>query len=429
MKQLALNRSAAVCAGILAFGAVLSLAAGGSGAERLSLRAQAVLHNAGRRIDQQQYEAAVSILQPFIDRHEKVPAAAYVLLGNALYLQGSPARAREAFCTGLQAYRGSYSLCHNCAVTSYEAGAYDEAAQLFEEACRIVRASSGTPPENSTAGKGDCGRMLYQAAASWYQAGRFRETRRVLEGLVEDKKQPEPDWLTLLVHTYIELKRSDRAQETLARLLRIMPDMPQYWKLLAQLRCEKSQYREAAAALAVAVSLDPQPDRGDLQALADLYLSLGAPLQAAHVLNRIDNCSAAGSLYGLISRSYERAHRYEEALSFLEKARSRMPPGQYCLTQAQILYRRGSHEDALHVLSGCEADNATGQVGILTGRIAWDLSRWGTARSALEKAAAIPAARDQVLAGLEVLDSLDAARTDPPSGISAAARRQGTTDQ
>ncbi len=397
----------------------LILAAAGAQADVDSPRTRAVLLKAHTHIRQKQYAAAEKILKSHIEHQpDAVSATVCLLLGNVLYQQEKTSEALQIYRKGLIIEPDNYSLCLNCAVASYETEAYGGAGDFFEKACSIKQSASGRNRQSQPSQADECRKLLHQAAISYYQAEDFRTARRVLQELLERYTETDPEWLKLLVHTCIALNDIVLAQQTLERYLNTTPGNPEYWKLLAHLRFEREQYPQAAAALAVAVALSPKTNPRDAKNLAEIYLYLGAPLQAARVLEASCDNATTADVYRRISDAYTRAHRYDRAIAFLDKADEISATENACLPRARLLHSSGRSDDALAALNpGRCGTGKNGRLHLLRGSIAWDLARWETARTELTLAAREPKVRDQALPYLSILKSLDAARNEPPPGF------------
>ncbi len=166
---------------------------------------------------------------------------------------------------------------------------------------------------NSTEASGLC----YRGALLWLNLDQPRKALPVLEFLCQ-KPGPDYAWLSSLVRLNMELERPQKADGVLSRLLEAFPLEKKAWTLAVWVAREQADYTRAAAAMAVAVRLDPD-DNAALKALAQYYQMAGVPDKAAGIFQTLAGPSPKPEDWDQIKDVYLSGRLYEKAL---EAARS-----------------------------------------------------------------------------------------------------------
>jgi len=360
-------------------------------AEELSRPARQALFEAQKAMKAGNYDGAVRVLGAYLKTDPKnSPALVYLLLGNAHYQAGDKHEARAAFQQGHRLAPGDASLCLNYAIAAYETGHYKEAGLMFEKTYALQKR-----PE-----------LLYQSGAAYVQAKQYARAKKVLGLLLRSAGKIQTAWLELSIHAFTEARDWTGAERILRRLLGQKPDAKDYWRLLAQVRLKKKDYRGAAAALEIACRVEtPRPD--ELHELANLYFYLNAPLLGAGVLERAYGRKPPSGVCDTLFTAYAQAHRYDRAVAYLDLALNQAPTAGRWLKKGRLLYEAGRYPEAIQALQNClRLDAGQGEAHLLAALAAWETRDWSGARQAFAAAVRFPAYRAQAQAGLKAMEEL-----------------------
>lgn len=348
--------------------------------QQLSREAQKAVYNAQQALEKEAHQKARDILLAHLQRHpeEKSPLV-YATLGRAWYAGGNAARAFETYQEGVNRSPGSFLLCANVANLAWGLERYKEAGQYFEKAV-------------SLADKAERDGLRYQAGAAYYKANVLKDAYRVLEPLVRKRKNPHGDWIRLLVHVALDMDRQREAERLLSRFLRDdqADDAAAYWRLLAQIRLQREDYRGAVKALEVLHGMI-SPVQAEWETMADLYHYLKLPLRALRTFERACGEIPTRAQCVKLSRLAGDAGLPDTAIAYLDRAIEDRPgdAAELYLEKGKIEYRRGRFEDAIPALqSAVGADPALETAWFLLGCCALETGNVDLAGLALQKAAA-----------------------------------------
>ena len=179
--------------------------------------------------------------------------------------------------------------------------------------------------------------IRYQGALLWLLLGRPEKALPVLESLCA-LHHPSLDWLVTLVKTHMDLKQVKPAEKNLNRLLGFYPENPDAWRLAVWVALQKSDYGEAAAAMAVAIRLVP-PDSEQMKKMVDLYQLAGVPVKAAEVFQKTWPTPPQPHDWDRLANLYLGAHRYEMALAAAKSAVKAQESGDRWKTVGEIAFR------------------------------------------------------------------------------------------
>lgn len=364
-----------------------------SGVKHLPERARQVVYEAQKALDKKQYEKARKLLQEYLEKKpDQIHASFYTLLGNAWYLDGHSQKAYEAYQKGYDMDSRSLSLCMNLAKTSYELKKYHEAGTLFEQAYTLAEKPDGE--------------LLYQAGAAYFQAKDYAGAKRVLERLFDSRVKMQKAWLELLIHTAVELKEWEEAEQPLLAFLEQNPLEADYWELLAQIRLKQEKYESAASALEIAYRIAP-PEKSQWKELAHIYLHLNVPLQAIRCLEQAYGPNPSATECDELAGIYAKAQRMDQAVHYLDMALRQEPSASRYLEKAKLYYRHGLCREAMEALKMClTLEPSNGQAHLLAGFCTWELGDIPAAKQALSLAAKDQPYRNEALTALEALEKL-----------------------
>jgi tetratricopeptide (TPR) repeat protein len=214
------------------------------------------------------------------------------------------------------------------------------------------------------AGSGEPLALCYRGALLWLALQQPRKALPVLEFICK-KPGPEYAWLASLVRLNMELARPEQAGTVLSRLLEAFPGETRAWKLAVWTAREQADYARAAAAMAVAVHLDPG-DTDSLNALGRYYQMAGVPARAAAAFRKAAGPAPGPEDWDRIRDVYVSGKLYEEAL---EAARSAVAaaetPGRWEAV-GDIAFLMHRYEDSAHAYARAADLSDTASVRLKT---------------------------------------------------------------
>ena len=263
----------------------------------------------------------------------------------------------------------------NLAVVRFELKRPLEAAALM---LRAFKAGEGQQPD-----------LLYQAAVMFLQGGKPGQALPHLLALAQ-RPAPKPDWLRALVQVHRDLGQLKKAALVLERLLLMQPGEASLWRLSASLLVGEKKYDRAAAALEVALRLEPPAQPSGWRQLAELLRASGVPQRAALYYRRSFGDQPTAKQWELLAKVYWEGNRFESALEATGRALKQEPNQARHLLAGRILLATGQYQAALDHLE--KAGRAPGKAKVtsllLAGYCAWQLDSLGRAEQAYGQALA-----------------------------------------
>lgn len=332
---------------------------------------------------------------------EVTPIVLYHMLGYSYSAEGNMEEARKVFKQGHEADPEDESLLLNYAIATWEVEDFVGAAPLFEKIYDT--------------GKKKDSKFLQQAAAAWYQGEKFLEAKRVLKRLLSLPEKPNPDWFQMIINICMELEQNDEAEDYVRKFLVFDPLKAEYWRLLAQFRLDKDDYRSAAGALEIGYSVQSPKKKKSWEDLADLYAYLNAPLKVAGSLeNALEGAKPNDDRFLQLVEFYARAQRFDRAIAFIDQMIAENRTAKLFLEKGKILYDSGRAKDAIGAWEECvEIDSQIGACHIMKGFAQWDLKDWEGARDTFVGTLRIKEYRLQAEDAIAVLDDLESVKYDP----------------
>ena len=358
--------------------------------QNLPLALRLVLVKAQKAIDKKYYRNAEKIITDYLSgRSDKPHYLAYYILGNAYYLDKKIKQAYHAYSQAYKLNPSYWPACVNLAKVSYDLKKYRETGDLFIRAYEISKKPN---PD-----------FLYEAGVAYYQGKHYRQAKAVLQRLMKETKPIKVSWLKLFVFTCLKLKDWNSAERCLLSLLSRTSTDDTYWKLLAQVRLQKGDYRGAASALEIAYRLKPPPARR-WKELADIYLYIGIPLKAVRCLERAYGVNPSPKQLDEIAKAYAMAHRVKDAVTYYLKAIKKEPSGSGYLEIAKLYYRNGMWKKAVAALErSIKLNPRNGLAHLLLGYCAWQLDNKKLAVRELNAASKHKRYRQQAQMALNII--------------------------
>ena len=325
------------------------------------------LHRAQKHLSENDTQECLSVLHKYREKHgEPESALFYLVLGNAHYRAKELEKAQGAYSRGVEKAPERPTLLRNLASICLRTGQPHRGGRLYRRAHK-----ASEEPDH---------KLLYQAGAAFYRAKAHDRALQVLDQLFARAEKIEPHWAELLVYTSMKAERWSRAEEALDHLLDQHTQQRRSWKLLAQVRLKRGEYREAACALEIAYTLEA-PDPSGWKDLANIYASIDAPLQAAEALERSCGGSCSIEENKRLARLYSRACRYERAIASLDRALKHSASADLYLEKGRLCYRAGRFEAALSALrESLELAPDRHEARLWLGYTAWQLRDWDLAK-------------------------------------------------
>ena len=268
--------------------------------------AQATLASAQQALDQKQYDAAIGLLENFLQGHPG-HAEALFNLAYAYTMAGRTADALQTYRQALEADPKLFPARFNLGVLLLKE---DKPAEAADE---LVRAAA-LEPENYRA-------QLYAAIALERSGRKDEALAQYRRAAALDPKQAEPRRAALA----LLLDKNDlaAAEPALEELLTLEPQAPDLLRLRADLRLRQKRNDEALAAYEDFLKVKPDDAAAHL-AVGRLYRSQGKSEDALRHFEAAERSSGSPeeSKAGLHERAATLAelNRWPEALPLYEKA-------------------------------------------------------------------------------------------------------------
>lgn len=208
-----------------------------SEAPKLTLEVQKVVYEAQQLMEKKDYLKAEGCLRKFIEKNRKRPH--YLVeftLANCLTMSGRDKDAVLHYRAAANLYPGFVAAWQNMGKIYFDLKQYDEAGDCLLNAYELSEKNDFS--------------LLYYAAVSYIMAEKGEKALPHLELLASGEVgHPKTEWLEALLKVYMDLKFKEKAFAVVRRLIDENGDDPRWWKILAQLHLQQSDYKPAVAAL------------------------------------------------------------------------------------------------------------------------------------------------------------------------------------
>ncbi len=367
--------------------------------EDLPKEAIKAMYLAQQALQGKKYDEAVTALTEYMKMaKEAIPLSAYQMLGYAWYEKGKPEKTRQVYEKAHQSFPDNPEMLQNYTILTYETGRLNEAAKLFEKLYVLK-------------GKVDK-KLLYQASGIYYQAENFKEAKRILTQLLTFKGEPDPRWYEDMIAICLELKEWNQGEKWVRIYLEKRPGQAKYWRLLAQMRLDREEYKSAVSALEITYRLEGGKQT-EWAELGDLYMYLNAPLMAIRCMETAYGNNIPHKQKIKIAQIYARTQRFDKGIEYLDAAYKAKPSAQLLFEKGRMLYDAMEYKKAIAVLEACsKMDPKFGQAYILAGFSAWNINDFAKARSSFAGASTLPKFREQANDAVLVLDDLMTAMSE-----------------
>jgi tetratricopeptide (TPR) repeat protein len=186
-----------------------------------------------------------------------------------------------------------------------------------------------------------------------------------------------------------------------------------YWNLMANIYLDQAKYNAAASAFEIGTWVKPPDKENEWKNLIDLYNYLNLPLRSAKSIQKgLVQGGDQSEAHIMVADAFARGMRVDEAIAYIDAVLSNKPNHQLLLEKGRILFGARRNQAAIAVFDECLSMNPNAwEAYVLKGWAAWDQKDWKTARRAFTTALSSKKHKVQAKYALEMLDSLDEART------------------
>ena len=160
-------------------------------------------------------------------------------------------------------------------------------------------------------------------ANAYAQLKRYRPALAQINQALRLSPKPVIAWYQLQLALNDELKDYPAARRSLKTLLRLQPDHKRYWLQLASLYQYTRDYRQAATVQQLAYRKGLLTTEQELLDLGQLLRYIGAPYQAAELLQRelrARRIAANAKHWELVANAWTEAHELKRAVAALTRA-------------------------------------------------------------------------------------------------------------
>jgi len=207
-----------------------------------------------------------------------------------------------------------------------------------------------------------------------------------------------------------ELKDYKRASKTLIKLTQHDADTKRWWMQLASTYRLLKQDKRALATYEQAYQLGFMDSATEIKQLAHFRASLGAPYQAATLLEFAINeqqVPASAKNYQQLAQFWQVAREHDKAQQYWGKSAQLSGDAQHYLTQAQLLHLLGRYETMLTVLAAVKPDNEAqqGKIALTQVQALFALKKYQQAKDIAIELAANRDNKDRALQWVKLLES------------------------
>jgi tetratricopeptide (TPR) repeat protein len=367
--------------------------------EGMTTRARLAIFKAQTAMSEDNLDEALEILDEYIStRPPVVPLSVYELIAYIWLEKEDLEQARKYFKIMYNAQPDNPKVLRNYASLTYQTENYAEAAVLFEQLYEVEEA---TKP----------GGVLPNAAQAYMLAEDLDNAKRVLERLVGLPGEPEARWYEVLIGICMERKEMRDAERYIIDFLRLNPVQAKYWKYLAKIRMGREEWKTATSDLEISHRVEAPKRPSEWLVLGDLYTTeVNAPLMGARCYKEANKDNSTEKGYLSISRNYQTAYRYDEAIQTLDEGIKENPKSTALLLEkGRVLYEACRYKEAVAALKECvKIDPKSGDAYFQMGLAAWTAKEWDTARTAFVQAKRFSKRyRSQCDSVIDLLDDLN----------------------
>ena len=212
-------------------------------------------------------------------------------------------------------------------------------------------------------------------------------------------------WQEMLLQQYLSLSMNQKALEYAGKLTEIDPLEPKWWRGLVHINLIMDRYKAALVALTVYSHLTDLSVE-EKMLMADLFLSLDIPDQAAVMLEEVLEKQWELKTIEKLVQAYGLSHQREKALALVESGLKRDGNDKDLLwLKGNLLFSGKAYGDAVKVLELLTRNSPDmGRAWLMLGYAAWNENNLATARRAFEKAGHFDAQKKPALDAMKRLE-------------------------
>lgn len=236
-----------------------------------------------------------------------------------------------------------------------------------------------------------------------------------LKQAVTEVDQPNKTWLQILASTYQQWGHYGEMAEVLQQAVIIYPEEKAFWQQLVAAYRQANDDKQAAAALALSCNAG-LCDEKDITYLARLYLYLGAPVSAAHLIDaalRDGRMPDEADNWKLLAQSWQQARETDKATTaYIEAAKRTKISGDADYRLGQIYVQQEKWQPAAAALAEALRKGQLSSVGraqLMLGVSHYYLGHTEQALTAVEAAVRYPDVEKEARRWLQQLRAMPAA--------------------
>ncbi len=344
---------------------------------KLTTEARLSIFKAQTAMSEEKPEEALAILDKYLATQPPVvPPAVYELYAYIWLEKKDNEKALKYFKIMYEAEPDNAKVLKNLASLTFQVERYAEAAALFEKLYEIEEVTT-------------LGGSLPYAAQAYMMAEDLVNSKRLFKKLVGLPGRIEAKWYEVLINICLEQDEMKEAEQYIIDLLRINPVQARYWKHLAQIRINREEWQAATSDLEISHRVEAPHSLNEWMTLGDLYrTAVNAPLMGARCYIEAYKENSVEKGYISISRTYQTAYRYDDAVKTLNEGIRKNPASTALLLEkGRVLYDARRYTEAIAALEEClKIDPRSGDAYFQIGLSAWTLKEWDRARTAFVQA-------------------------------------------
>ncbi|MCK5120476.1 MAG: tetratricopeptide repeat protein [Methylococcales bacterium] len=230
-------------------------------------------------------------------------------------------------------------------------------------------------------------------ANAYAQLKKYRKALPYIKKAIKTAKKPEESWYQLNLALYYELENYPAAAKILTTLIRLYPDKKDYWGQLASIYQQTKQYQKAVSVKHLAYKKGFISNEKDILALANLFLYVGTPYNAAKLLAlEIDQkrIKSNSKNWESLAQAWRTAKEFEYAIKALETASKLNDKGHLYQQLGQIYVAQEKWTAAITALNKAISKGGLKNAGatyLLLGMSYYEQNNLSNAKRAFSKAA------------------------------------------
>lgn len=349
----------------LAFAPAAVWAQSGEDPPKLAQSTYNKLTDAREKMEESQYDAAISDMQALLDELEDRDYDRAITLQTMGYAY----LGKSDYDAGIASFEQALAL--EALPTEAQLGAQHALARLYAAEARYAEARDALTTWMDTEGAEPAADDYALLGNIHAQLGEHGAGITAMRKAIELEDAPKESYYQLLLALCFEGERFGEAAQVLERMVRHWPGNAGYWRQLASVYMNLGRDTEAHATLRIAHRKGLLESERELLNLVQLAFAIDLPDHAARVL---EEEMAAGRIsrsqrnLEMLAEAWASAKQYDEAIAAYQRLAESTGSGKYLLSQAYLHMQR---DDWAAVAESAEA--AVGAGGLDSPGRAWML--------------------------------------------------------